>query len=397
MIKSFKYRISPTPRQELKLLQTLTTCRFLYNNSLSERINKYKESKESISYVEQANNLTQNKNKYQQKVHSQVLQGTLKRLDQAFSNFFRRVKTKKLKAGFPRFKSDNNYNSFYYPQSGFKITNDQKRIKLSKIGEVKLKYSREVENIKTCIVVRDGDQWFVVLTSKVENNKETNYNDKEVGIDVGISNYLTLNDGKTVENPRILKSLEKKLAKEQRRLSRKQKWSNNRQKQKLKVIKVHRKINNSRNDFLHKLSTNLVKDYGKIVFEDLNIKGMLKNHKLAKHISDCSWYKLIEMTRYKAESAGCEFVLVNARNTSQICSNCDSIEKKTLSERVHKCSSCGLELDRDHNAAINILNRAGTARINAFGGNVRPSLDSLNQNLAVSMKEESPPNQALAR
>lgn len=397
MIKSFKYRIYPTPKQERKLLQTLTTCRFLYNNALSERITKYKEDKESISYVQQANNLKENKNKYQQKVHSQVLQETLKRLDKSFSNFFRRVKNGESKVGFPRFKSDNRYNSFCYPQSGFGISKNEKRIKLSKIGEVKLKYSREVNNPKTCIVVRDGDQWFVVLTSEVEKKQEVNYNDKEVGIDVGISNYITFSDGKIADNPRILKSFEKKLSIEQRRLSRKQKGSNNRKKQKLKVIRVHRKIRNVRNDFLHKLSTNLVKDYGKIVFEDLNIKGMLKNHKLAKHISDCSWHKLIEMTRYKAEEAGCEFVLVNAKNTSQICSNCGSIEKKTLSDRVHKCSVCGLEMDRDHNAAINILSRAGTARINASGDIVRPSLDSLNQNLAVSLNEESPPNQALAR
>lgn len=397
MIKSFRYRIYPTPKQERKLLTTLTTCRYLYNNALSERIKEYKENKKYVSYFQQANNLKENKNKYQKKVHSQVLQETLRRLDKSFSNFFRRIKNGESKVGFPRFKSDNRYNSFCYPQSGFGISKDGKRIKLSKIGEIKLKYSREVENIKTCRVTRNVDQWFVVLTSEVEKKQETNYNDKEVGIDVGISNYLTLSNGETVDNPRILKSFEKKLSREQRKLSKKQKGSNNKKKQKLKVIRVHRKIKNVRNDFLHKLSTNLVKDYGKIVFEDLNIKGMLKNHKLAKHINDCSWHTLIEMTRYKAEEAGCEFVLVNAKNTSQICSNCGSIEKKTLSDRVHKCSVCGLEMDRDHNAAINILSRAGTARINASGDIVRPNLNSQNLNLAVSLNEESPPNQALAR
>jgi putative transposase len=394
MIKSFKYRIYPTPRQASKLLQTLTTCRFLYNSALSERIFKYKESKESISYFQQANNLKQNKNKYQQKVHSQVLQETLKRLDKSFSDFFRRVKNKESKVGFPRFKPENRFNSFCYPQAGFGISKDKKRIKLSKIGEIKLKYSREVENIKTCRVIRESDQWFIVLTSKIENKKQTNFNDKEIGIDVGITNYLTFSDGKTIENPRILKSIEKKLAKSQRKLSKKQKGSKNRNKQRLNVFRIHRKIKNTRNDFLHKLSTNLVKDYGKLVFEDLNIKGMLKNHKLAKHISDCSWYKLIEMTRYKAEEAGCEFILINARNTSQICSNCNSIEKKTLGDRVHKCSSCGFQLDRDHNAAINILNRAGTARINASGDSVRPSLNSKDSNEAMSLNEESPTNQA---
>lgn len=368
---SLKYRIYPNKEQESKLEATLTTCRYLYNNALSERIEKYKADKTSVSYVDQANHLSKNKNEYQVSVHSQVLQDTLKRLDKSFKRFFDGLK-QGVRVGFPRFKAENRFRSFCYPQSGFRVINDGTHIRLSKIGDLKLRLSRPVEGkVKTCIVVKDVDQWFVVLTCEQVIKKQSN-NKPSVGIDVGIEKLATMSDGSIIENPRTLLKTQSKLAKAQRSLSKKKKGSNNRAKQRIKVAKLHRNIRRQRDDFLHKTSTYLAEKYGTIVFEDLNVKGMLKNHCLAKHISDASWNKLIQLTTYKAESAGGCVVKVDAKYTSQNCSGCGERVSKTLADRIHSCPSCGLEMDRDMNAAINIKNRLGSSRIHAQGDSVRP-------------------------
>ena len=390
-MKAFQYRIYPTKSQEMALKQTLETCRYLYNSSLDTRIQCYKQGK-SIGYVDLANVLSGQHSQLQQQVHSQVLQDVLKRLDKAYKNFFRRAREKKegkrTKAGFPRFKNKDRYRSFTYPQSGFRLTNDCKQIQLSKLGDIKLKYSRPVEGrIKTCTILKDVDQWFVILTCETEiipfrNGKPT------VGIDVGLTSLAVLSDGTIIDNPRPLKHSEKKLAKEQRRLSRRTKGSCNRNKQKIIVAKVNRKIRRQRSDFLHKLSTKLVKNYGMIVFEDLNIKGMLKNHCLAKHIQDAAWNQLISLTQNKAESAGSEVRLVNPRGTSQECSNCGQIVKKKLSERIHNCPSCGIVMDRDLNASLNIC-RAGSARKYACGDSAS-TLKDYPEEQAGSEKQESP-------
>jgi putative transposase len=360
-MKAFKYRLCPTPKQEKAMLATLTTCRFLYNNALAERIDKYKKDKTSVSYVDQANKLSDAKDEYQKQVHSQVLQDVLKRLDKSFKNFFDGLK-KKVRVGFPRFKPEQRFNSFCYPQSGFRLTNDNKRITLSKIGDVKLKYSRPIEGeIKTCRIIRDVDQWFVVLTCDAKRDiKKTNETKPTIGIDVGIKSLAVLSDGTIIDNPRHLLKAQKNLAKQQRWLSRKIKGSNSKSEQRVKVAKVHRKIRRQRDDFLHKLSTQLVEKYGCIIFEDLNIKGMLKNHCLAKHISDASWNKLIQFTTYKAEEAGGSVKLVCPRYTSQDCSRCGERVPKTLADRTHICPKCGLVMDRDENAAKNICTVGST-------------------------------------
>lgn len=377
MIKSLKYRIYPNKEQEAKLIATLTTCRYLYNNALSERIEKYKTDKTSVSYVDQANHLSKNKNEYQSKVHSQVLQDTLKRLDKSFKRFFNGLK-QGIRVGFPRFKAENRFRSFCYPQSGFKVLNDGTHIKLSKIGDIKLRLSRPIEGkVKTCIVVRDIDQWFVVLTCEQLEQKQTITSKPSIGIDVGIEKLATLSDGSIIKNPRTLVESQTKLAQQQRRLSRKVKGSKNRTKQRIRVAKLHRKIRRQRDDILHKLSTHLAEKYGTIAFEDLNVKGMLKNHCLAKHISDASWNKLIQLTTYKAESAGGQVVKVDAKYTSQNCSGCGERVSKTLADRTHCCPHCGLVMDRDENAAVNILSRVGSTRIHAQGDSVRPTANPI--------------------
>jgi len=368
-MKAFKYRLVPNKTQEATLERTLVTCRYLYNASLAERIDKYKADKTSVTYVQQANALSDKKNEWQEQVHSQVLQDVLKRLDKSFKNFFTGLKSKR-RVGFPRFKNDRRFKSFCYPQSGFKLLDG--RIRLSKIGDVKLKLSRPVEGkIKTCAIVKDVDQWFVVLTCETPVAVKVASTKPSVGIDVGLTTFATMSDGSIIENPRTLVKSQKKLATVQRRLSCKIKGSNRRNKQRTKVAKVHRKIRRQRDDFLHKTSTALVKKYGTIVFEDLNIAGMMKNHCLAKHIGDASWNKLIQFTTYKAESANGAVVLVNPRGTSQRCSGCGEVVPKTLADRIHCCPHCGLVMDRDLNASHNIKSRAGSVLTNAQGDDVR--------------------------
>ena len=341
------------------LEQTLNTCRHLYNQALSDCKFVYINGGESVSYYDEANALPSRKesNPYLPHVHSQVLQDVLKRVDKAFRNFFRRVKRKE-KAGYPRFKSQNRYDSFTYPQSGFELG---KRLKLSKIGEIKIKKHREIPlnaNIKTCTIKREADQWYGSFVVELPDNPGPKKSLKNpVGIDLGLGSIATLSTGEKVENPRWLNQSEKKLVKHSRRLSRKKNRSNNKNKQRMKVAKVHRKIRNQRKDFHHKLNRELVNEYDLIVFENLSIKNMVKNHHLAKSILDANWGQLTNFIKYKAEDAGKIVEFVNPNNTSQECSNCGKMVKKSLGQRMHKCPFCGLIMDRDENAAINILHR----------------------------------------
>jgi len=209
----------------------------------------------------------------------------------------------------------------------------------------------------------------VIFSVEIEKPIETTEQKTSIGIDVGLNSLLTLSNGKQIEPPEFMRESEDKLGREQKRFNRKKKGSENRKKQKIKVAKVHRAIRNQRTDFAHKTSRKLVDSYDRIVFEDLQIKNMMQNHHLAKSISDAGWNQLMILTKSKAEYAGKVVEFVNARNTSQNCSGCGNSVPKDLSVRTHSCPYCGLVLDRDHNAAINILKRsistAGTAGINA--------------------------------
>ncbi|WP_406660808.1 transposase [Methanolobus sp. ZRKC3] len=287
-------------------------------------------------------------------VQSQVKQDVLRRLGKSFDAFFRRCKSGDV-PGYPRFKGRDRYNSFTYPQSGFWI--EGTKLKLSKIGNIRIKQHREIEGkVKTCTIKREVNQWYAVFSVDMGNSPAKVNPNTSIGIDVGLNSCVTLSNGEQFDSPEYYRKSEKSLAVQQKRLGKKKKGSENRFKQKNIVVKVHRKIRNQRLDFNHQLSRILVDRFDRIVFEDLNIQNMVKNHHLAKSISDVAWGQLIQMTKSKAEEAGKYVELVNPYNTSQKCSSCGSIVKKGLSVRVHKCPDCGLVLDRDHNAAINILN-----------------------------------------
>jgi len=366
--KTYKYRLYPTRKQTRALEHTLEVCRVLYNSALLDRKNSYEKTGKGLGYCKQASILKANKGKVEvlHAVHSQVLQNVLKRVDRSFQNFFRRVKEGKGKVGYPRFKSEGRYDSLTYPQEpGFQIT--PQGLRLSKIGTLKLKLHRTIEGrVKTCTVRRDLNRWYACFSVEYEPVKKA-VPAKEVGIDMGLKSFAVLSDGTTVANPKYLRKSEKRLKRKQRELSRKKKGSTNRRKSRVVVARLHRKVREQRSDFHHKVSRKLVNTCGFIAVEDLNIKGMVKNHRLAKSISDAGWGQFLNYLAYKAEEAGCRVEKVPPHYTSVICSVCGERVPKTLSDRVHDCPFCGVSLDRDHNAAINILNRAGTARINAWG------------------------------
>lgn len=365
-MKTYKFRLYPSAEQETKLDEQIEMCRQLYNGLLEQRITAHKMGKK-IGYVKQANEIPELKRTFEEykNIHSQVLQDVAKRVDRTYRNFFRRVREKKsgkqLKAGFPRFKSKTRYRSITYPQSGFVIL-DNGHLKLSKIGELRMFMHRSIcGEIKTLNVsMKETGKWyasFSVMPEKVATALEST--GQSIGIDAGLMNLVTMSDGTTIPHPRFLKKGEKKIKREQRRLSRKVNGSENRNKQRMRVARAYGKVKDQREDFAHKLAHELVKNNDFIVFEDLKINRMVKNHYLAKNIADASWNTLVQYTTYKAESAGKEVVLVDPRNTSKTCSRCGHRkEELKLSTRVFRCGSCGYEIDRDLNAAINIHNRA---------------------------------------
>lgn len=301
---------------------------------------------------------------------------TLKRVDRSFQNFFKG-------AGYPRFQGRNRYNSFTYPQSGFEL--EYGKINLSKIGNIKIVQHREIEGkIKTCTIKKDIDQWYVTFSCDTDIPIIPVEVKTKTGIDVGLKSLITMSNGSQIEPPEFLRVSEKRLSREQIHLSKKKLRSNNRNNQRIIVSKVHRRIRNQRKDFAHKTSRTLVNTYDHIVFEDLQIRNMVKNHHLAKSISDAGWSQLINFTKTKAEYAGKIVELVNPRNTSQNCSSCGNLVKKNLSQRTHNCPFCGLVLDRDHNAAINIENKSLYNTVGTTG--FKACLSNLNRE---AMKQEA--------
>jgi putative transposase len=353
MKTAYKFRMYPNRQQEAQLDLNLETCRHLYNLALADRKYSYETEGISRTYEDQAAMLVvEKKDGNFTCVFSQVLQDVLRRLDKSFKAFFRRVKNAE-KPGYPRFKGVGRYKSFTYPQVGFKL--DCSKLTLSKIGSIRIFKHREVEGkIKTCTIKKDLlGHWYAILVSEMKDVPQVEPK-VAIGVDVGLKNMVALSDGTAIQYPGYYVQAEKKLAVAQRELSRKKKGSINRQVAKTRVAKRHQNIQNHRDEFLHQVSRKLVDSADLIVFENLNISGMLKNHHLAKHIQDHAWGKLIQFTQSKAAKAGKVVELVDARYTSQKCSQCGIIVPKTLAERVHRCPNCGLEMDRDINASLNI-------------------------------------------
>ena len=354
-MKAFKFKIkSPSKSIVQKFEHHLDLCRELYNAALQERRDAWKLNRISISYHDQQNQLPEIKETRTdlKEVYSQVLQDALKRLDKTFKAFFGRVKRKD-KAGFPRFKGANRYDSFTFPQAtgGFRL--DGNSLYLSKIGRVKIRLSQAmIGKVKTLTIKREVSGWFAIFTVETENEILPKTG-KQIGIDAGIESFMTLSDGTQIENFKYFESSQKALRVAQRRVSRRKKGSRQRRKAVVLLRKIHEKIKNQRNDFAHKISTNLVKDFDLIAIENLNILGMSKGI-LAKQIHDAAWNGFFQKLKYKAENAGKSVVEVNPNGTSQTCI-CGETVKKDLSVRVHHCLSCGYKNHRDIVSAKLIL------------------------------------------
>jgi putative transposase len=358
--KLYRFRLYPSRTIENNMLKTLETCKRTYNEMLDICQATYEMTGKGQTKFDMNRCIRYGVDADISMIHSQVLQNVNDRLAKAYSNFFRRVKEKRLgrniKVGYPRHKKY--CKSFTYPQSGFSIKG--KKLMLSKIGMVNIKIGKTQNRIngvvKTLTIKRESSRKWFAIFSCVDNIPEPQMvNDKKIGIDVGLEHFANLSDGQMIDNPRFLIQSERKLKMLQRILSRKKRRSMNRKKAKLKLALMHERISNQRNDFLHKLSHHIVREYGVIAIENLNIRSMVRHPYLAKHISDASWGTFVNMLCYKAESAGTKLVKVNPRGTSQICSQCGHKVPKTLAQRWHFCPMCGLSINRDLNSAINII------------------------------------------
>ncbi|MHA6728026.1 IS200/IS605 family element RNA-guided endonuclease TnpB [Chryseobacterium sp. A301] len=351
--KTYRFRLMPNEEQEVLLAKHFGCTRFVYNYFLNERKQQYQADKKSDTYYAQAATLTkikkQEETNWLKEVNSQSLQFVLRSLDTAYLNFFRG------NAQFPKFKSRRNKNSFTVPQFG-RIDDGKLIIPKFKDG-IKIKMHRELKGKigKVTITRTPTGKYFVSIFTEQEIEQLTK-TDKQVGIDLGIKDFAITSENRKFKNNRYTKKYARKLKKAQQHLSRKQKDSNGFEKQKLKVAKIHEKIANSRLDTLHKVSKELVESYDLISIEDLNVKGMIKNHKLSKHIADASWGNFVTLLQYKCDWYGKELIKVNRfYPSSKTCNVCGCINQDlNLSIREWICSN-GHKLDRDHNAAKNIL------------------------------------------
>jgi len=358
MRKTFKYRLFPTHKQTTIFEQTLYGCRWFYNHLLEERKNAWESEKKSLSRYDQSNTLKMLKQEHSflNNIHSQVLQNISMRIDLAFRAFFRRVKAGD-KPGYPRFRGKFRYNSFCYPQTGFKLLKNV--VQLSKIGGVKIKPHRPIEGeIKTCTLrLTPTGKWFVSFACNIEHNPVQQSIEPAIGLDMGLESFTTLSNGEQIENPRFFRHEEKALARAQRKLSVQEKASKDRAKARKIVARVHERINWRRGNFTHQESRKLVNRFNTIVVEDLSINDMQKNNFrcINKSIGDTAWRQFLNLLEFKAEWAGKRVTKINPAYTSQTCSRCGQRQKLKLSNRMYHCPCCDLSINRDVNAALNIL------------------------------------------
>lgn len=363
MLKTFCYRLYPSTPQERLLAATLETCRRWYNQCLAERRDAYQQRGESVGKYQQLAKVKEQKalNPYAKGMHSHVLQLVVSDLDKAFAAFFRRVKAGE-KAGYPRFKGRNRFASFGFKELGNGFRVDGRRLKLSGIGRVAVRWHRPLEGqIKTVRITKRAGKWYACFACEVQA-QPLPATSQAVGVDVGIASLITTSTGEKIAHPAFYRTEQRRLRVLQRRVARRKKGSANRKKAVLQLQRQHERIANRRKDFLRKLAHDLIVRYDRIALEDLRITNMVRNRHLAKSILDAGWGYLMQHLTRKAEEAGRVVYLVAPRYTSKTCSQCGHVfTEQRLSDRWIVCG-CGLSLDRDHNAAINILNRAGQVR-----------------------------------
>jgi len=383
-MKAYTFRLYPSVSQEKILLNNFDLCRLTYNNLLERLNNSKKIDRGDIQHhiVDLKKSFPELKN-----VHSKVLQYECYRL---FSNLssLRELKKRGIKVGKLRFKGKFWFNTIHYNQCGFKLIMRNKRydfLNLSKIGSVRMRSHRIVEGkIKHITIKKSIDKWYaIIITDEIIKRMCGN---KELGIDMGIRNFYVDNENNMIKNPLYLEKSLSKVKRAHKIISRRKKGSKNRSKARIKLRKVHEKVSNQRNDFFHKLTTSLMNSCSMIAIEDLKIKNMMIGNyrNINRHISDSSWYGFTSMLKSKAESAGCSIIEVDPVFSTATCSNCGRLNDIDMKDKVYRCIHCGLEIDRDYNAARIILFRA-----QGLGVVEAKSLHNIHKDVNVSFADES--------
>jgi putative transposase len=362
ILKTFKYRLYPSKAQSRLLHQTVETCRRWYNACLAERKTAWESEKRGVSKFEQLAKVKdyRKENPYAAQLHSHILQVVVADLDKAFQAFFRRVQAGET-PGYPRFKGSNRLDSFGLKENGNGFKIDGRRLKISGMGRVRVRWHRPIEGrIKTVRIRRQAGEWYACFACEIQE-QPLSPTGKVIGMDVGVHHLLATSENEVVENPHWYRTEQQKLRVIQRRVARRKKGGANRQKAVLALQRQHFYVANSRKDFLDKLANHFIKNYDVIALEDLQIKGMVRNHHLSKSILDAGWGYLKTHLVSKAVEAGREVILVDPAYTSKTCCSCGRVlEELSLADRWVDCA-CGLSMDRDVNAALNILKRAGHA------------------------------------
>jgi putative transposase len=372
VILTYRYRLLPLKSQHRALERLCAAQRELYNAALEERIDCYRKTGKTRTYIDQCKALTQCRRALPDmaEVPANLQRWTLKRMDDAFQGFFHRLKARSGKAGFPRFRGKGRWEAFGFAEfSGIRF--DGKRLRFAGMpGGLKIHLHRPLPDevdVRSCVFRREGRSWSISLNIAVATPQKRAVA-SAIGVDLGLNVFAYCSDNVFIPNPRIARKAEKELRRRQRALCRCERGSHRRQRVRTRVARLHRKITDSRNTWLHQRSAELVKRTDLIAVEDLNVSNMVRHPNLARSIADASWSRFVSMLDYKVEKTGGHLIRVDPRNTSQKCSRCQELVPKLLVVRTHACPSCGLAIDRDYNASLNILRAGiGAGALNVIG------------------------------